>query len=145
MSVRIVGTYDGNRRTTLVHGPSQSAVTTTAPVDIGGDGRSFSPTDLLAGSLASCVFTTLAGVAERRGLDLAGSHFHVEKVMSESPRRVGSLAVKIVLPASLDTESRTVLERAGRECPVHRSLHPDVEVQISFDYAALNVVQSGFA
>src|SRR5258708_35626605 len=93
-------------------------------VDNQGDGSQFSPTDLVAAALGSCMVSTMAIVAQRDGIDLAGVTFHVEKHMHPEPRRIGKLPVMIHMPASPTPAERTKLERAAQTCPVHRSLLP---------------------
>jgi putative redox protein len=133
--VKIEGRYVGELRCEATHGPSGSKLTTDAPADNMGRGESFSPTDLVATALGTCIVTTMAIVAKRRGVDLSSARFSVEKHMATDPvRRIGRLPVTIRLSAGLDAETRAVLERAAHACPVHKSLHPDVEAPISFVY-----------
>jgi putative redox protein len=133
--VEITGRYDGGLRCTTTHGPSGTQMIVDAPTDNLGRGESFSPTDLVATALGTCIVMTMAIVAQRRGIDLAAARFKVEKHMATDPvRRIARLPVTVFLPASLDAETRTVLERAARTCPVHKSLHADVEAPISFVY-----------
>lgn len=134
MAVEITGRYAGQLKTEMTHGPSGVVLRTAAPVDNQGDGSSFSPTDLAAAALASCMVTTLAIVAERDGIDLAGVSFRVEKHMAGEPRRIARLPVEIHLPASLPPAERLKLERAAHTCPVHRSLAPEVEKDVQFIY-----------
>ncbi|MBS0195663.1 MAG: OsmC family protein [Planctomycetes bacterium] len=131
--VQISARYAGNKKCDLTH---QEGVTlrTDAPKDIGGDATAFSPTDLVAAGLAACILTTLAMVAERHGIDVTGATAHVEKHMNPSPRRLGRLPVTVTLPASIPQEHRERLEKAGHACPVHASLHPDVESPIVYIY-----------
>jgi putative redox protein len=134
VAVEITGRYTGQLKTELTHGPSGVVLRTAAPVDNQGDGSSFSPTDLAAAALASCMVTTLAIVAERDGIDLAGVSFRVEKHMAGEPRRIARLPVEIHLPASLPPAERQKLERAAHTCPVHRSLVPEIEKDVRFVY-----------
>ncbi|HYL04855.1 MAG TPA: OsmC family protein [Thermoanaerobaculia bacterium] len=134
MAVEITGRYTGQLKTEMIHGPSGAVLRTAAPVDNQGDGSSFSPTDLVAAALASCMVTTLAIVAERDGVDLSGVSFRVEKHMAGEPRRIAKLPVTIHLPASLPPAQRAKLERAAQTCPVHRSLGADVEHDVQFVY-----------
>lgn len=133
--VKITGKYEGQLRTRSLHTPSGSALLTDAPVDNHGKGEAFSPTDLLATSLATCIVTTMAIVAERNGIDFSAASYEVIKEMTTTPpRRVATLTVRIVLPASMSAENRTRLEAVAKSCPVHHSLHPDVNANISFEY-----------
>jgi putative redox protein len=134
MAVEITGRYTGNLKTEFTHGPSGAVLATAAPVDNQGDGSSFSPTDLVAAALASCMVTTMAIVAQRDGVDLSGVTFRVEKHMAGEPRRIAKLPVVIHLPADLAPTERLKLERAAHTCPVHRSLLPEVEKDVQFVY-----------
>lgn len=134
MSVVIVGRYTGNKKCELVHEPSGSILKTEAPRDNGGEGLSFSPTDLVGAALGSCIMTTIAIVAERSGLSVAGMHMRVEKHMGTEPRRIAELPVIIHLPESLAAADRQKLERAGLACPVHKSLHAEVRMPVEFVY-----------
>ncbi len=132
MSVGIAGRYIGQKKCEMVHEPSGSLLITEAPKDNGGEGKSFSPTDLVAAAYGSCVVTTIAIVAERGGIDITGMHWRIEKHMQQEPRRIGDLPLEVHLPARLSDDERAKLERAGRACPVHKSLHPDVKAEIVF-------------
>jgi putative redox protein len=133
--VVVEGRYLGDLRVEAVHGPSGSRIVTDAPKDNMGKGELFSPTDLVGTAMGTCILTTMAIVAQRRGIDFSSARFRVEKHMVKDPvRRIGSLPITIRLPASYDAETRTILERAAHSCPVHRSLHPDVSAPISFVY-----------
>ena len=133
--VVVEGRYLGDLRCEATHGPSGAKIVTDAPADNMGRGEMFSPTDLVGTALGTCILTTMAIVGARRGIDLSSATFRVEKHMATDPvRRIGRLPVTIRLPASLDAESRTILERAAYTCPVHKSLHPDVAAPISFVY-----------
>lgn len=134
--VQISVSYAGSKKCDLVH-PEGARLRTDAPKDIGGEASAFSPTDLVAAGLASCILTTIAMFAERNGLSLAGATATVEKHMSvpPSPRRIARLPVKVTLPASVPAEWRERLERVGHTCPVHATLHPDVEAPIEYRYA----------
>ena len=126
--------YDGNKKCSLTHGEG-ATLQTDAPRDIGGDASAFSPTDLVAAGLASCILTTIGMYAERHQLDLTGMTAHVGKEMNPSPRRIGRLPVTVTLPASVPEEMRVTLERVGHQCPVHASLHPDIDAPIEYRYA----------
>lgn len=127
--------YAGHKKCDLKH-PEGAALRTDAPKDIGGDATAFSPTDLIASGLASCILTTIAMWGERNGLDITGATATVEKHMSvpPSPRRIAKLPVVVTLSASVPTESRERLEKVGYACPVHASLHPEVEAPITYRY-----------
>ena len=131
--VEIEARYDGGKKCSLTH---QEGITlkTDAPKDIGGDASAFSPTDLVAAALAACVLTTVAMFAERHELDLTGMTAHIAKEMTTTPRRIGHLPLTVHLPASVSDEMRQALERVAHTCPVHASLHPDVDAPITFHY-----------
>jgi putative redox protein len=127
--------YQGDLRCVATHGPSQSSIETDAPVDNMGKGERFSPTDLVGTSLATCVLTTMAIAARRKGLELPGMTASVRKHMTtEPPRRIARLEVDVVIPLPPDHPERAFLEAAGRGCPVRRSLHPDTEVVETFTW-----------
>lgn len=133
--VQIDIVYQGRLRTQATHGPSKTTVVTDAPVDNHGRGESFSPTDLVATALGSCMLTIMGIVAERRGLDLSGTRVVVEKHMVTDPvRRIGRLPVTITLNRDCSAEERKLLEAAALTCPVHKSLHPDIDKPVTFVY-----------
>jgi uncharacterized OsmC-like protein len=121
-------------KTQLEHGPSGTRIATEAPKDNGGTGGSFSPTDLVGAALASCALTTMALVASREGLPFGDAKASVEKRMTPPPRRIGELVLRIEMPAGLSRAHRARLEQIAHECPVARSLHPDVKLPITFHY-----------
>lgn len=133
--VNISVRYAGNKKCDLQH-PQGAKIRTDAPKDIGGDASAFSPTDLVAAALASCILTTMAMYAERHGLSLDGATATVEKHMTAppTPRRIGRLPVEVSLPAAIPEEWRERLERVGHTCPVHASLHTDVDSPIVYKY-----------
>jgi putative redox protein len=134
MSVQINGRYDQNLKMTLEHGPSGTSLRTAAPADNMGDGSSFSPTDLLAASLGACMVTTMAIVAKREGISFESAEFVLEKQMSANPRRVAALPVRLRMPPGLTPEQRRLLEVTAETCPVARSLSPEIEQRITFEY-----------
>jgi len=127
--------YEGSLRTKAVHLASGSVIVTDAPTDNNGKGEAFSPTDLVATSLASCMLTIMGIIAERDGIDLKDAHAEVEKVMSKNPRRISKVGIKIHLNGHLiNSNEREKLERAARHCPVGSSLHPEIEEEVVFIY-----------
>ena len=133
MSVRIKGRLTSPTTTSLTH-ESSSSITTMAPRDNGGDGSTFSPTDLCAASFAACVATTIGLFATRRGIPLDGIDFTVEKEMSaEPPRRIARLDARFRIHSSCGDEDFRKLVNAGKSCPVRRSLHPDVAVDERYE------------
>lgn len=127
-------TYDGEKHCTLQHGPSGSQISTDAPKDNHGKGEAFSPTDLVGAALGSCILTTMAIVAERDGIDFKTAQATVTKEMNPSPRRIASLKVQLILPKSLTDDQRRKMEATAKACPVHKSLHPDVQMPMEFSY-----------
>ena len=131
--------YEGEMHCAATHGPSKRTLATDAPVDNHGKGECFSPTDLVATALGTCIITTMGIVADRHQLDLAGTRVHVIKEMVTAPiRRIGELKTTITIPADkaakLSAADRTKLENAAHHCPVHQSLHPDVKAPMVFVY-----------
>ena len=131
--VKIEARYDGRNKCSLSH-EEGSTLKTDAPKDIGGDAGAFSPTDLVAAALASCVLTTIAMFAARHDIDITGATANIGKEMASNPRRIGRLPLTVTLPASVPIEMRTTLERVGHQCPVHASLREDVDAPITYVY-----------
>jgi putative redox protein len=123
--------YEGALRCHSSHGPSGSVLETDAPTDNQGKGERFSPTDLVATALSTCILTILGIVAERHGWPLQGATARVQKTMgAEAPRRIALLEVWISLPAGLGEQQRAVLQRAGESCPVKLSLEGAVPIRL---------------
>jgi putative redox protein len=134
--VEITAKYEGQLRCTATHGPSASTVLTDAHVDNHGRDEAFSPTDMVAAALPTCMMTIMGIYAERHGISLAGMTARTEKEMTKAPpRRIASLRTVITVPIPADHPQREALENAAHTCPVHRSLHPDIEAPIEFIYA----------
>lgn len=130
--VEMKAVYEGGLHSNIQHGPSGARLETDAPVDNQGKGEAFSPTDLLAASLASCMLTTMGIVAAREGWVMDGAAARIEKHMNLEPRRrVGRVVVEIDLPAGLPIAARSRLEEVARGCPVAVSLHPETKVDLS--------------
>jgi len=127
--------YNGDLHCTLTHGPSGSKIQTDAPKDNQGKGEYFSPTDLVGAALASCVLTVMGIVAQRKKIDISGAKARVTKEMASGPvRRIGKLTVLVTLPKNLNLQESHLLETTAKSCPVHKSLHPDVELDLQFHY-----------
>ncbi|HIF95631.1 MAG TPA: OsmC family peroxiredoxin [Myxococcales bacterium] len=123
--------YQGGLHTRAQHGPSQAAIETDAPTDNHGKGERFSPTDLVAAALGTCMLTVMGIVAERHDWPLVGATARVSKQMTADPvRRIGALAVELCFPAGLPEAARKPLLRAAETCPVKHSLHPDLRVEM---------------
>ncbi len=133
--VEIKATYEGGLHCRATHGPSGSVLVTDAPVDNNGSGVAFSPTDLVATALATCMMTVIGIVAERRKIPLAGMAVTVRKIMSDTtPRRIHRLELDLAMPLPAHHPDRAVLESAARGCPVHHSIHPDIEVVMNWHW-----------
>ena len=135
--VRITTTYRGELRTSAVHGPSGSELVTDAPVDNQGRGESFSPTDLVATALGSCMLTILGIAADARELSIEGATVDVKKSMVADPaRRIGRLDVVVTIPGAFDEVQRAAFEKAALTCPVFLSLSDRIEVPVEFRWDA---------
>jgi putative redox protein len=131
--VNIQVEYQGDLHCKATHGPSGAGLSTDAPRDNQGRGESFSPTDLVATALGSCMITIMAIAARTLNIDFSGATATVEKEMTAAPpRRIERLTVRIHVPHPPCPTDREKLERAAHNCPVHRSLHPDVQIPIEF-------------
>lgn len=132
MEFKIGAVYAGDQQVELTHGLSGHKMKTDLPPDNGGQGRTFSPTDLLTASIASCVLTIMAKVAERDGIKFEGASFEVEKHMQDNPRRVARLTGVLTLPPGLTPQQREKLLACVKACPVSRSLHPDIKLEFEY-------------
>lgn len=127
--------YQGELRTTCTHVQSSNSIITDAPVDNFGKGEAFSPTDLLSTSLVSCMLTTMGIAAQKQKIPFDNAEAEMLKVMGKDPRRVSAIVVTVRMPKNNFTaEQKEILEAAAVHCPVARSLHPDLEQQIKFEY-----------
>jgi len=134
--VHFTAEYLGGLKCRAVHGPSGVEMLTDAPADVGGGGTTFSPTDLVATGLLTCIMTTMAMVAERNGIKLDGMSGKIEKVMRTSPpRRIDSLNIHLKMPIAVDHPAVEKLKHAAQACPVHLSLHPDITETIDWEWA----------
>jgi uncharacterized OsmC-like protein len=134
--VKSTGIYKGGFNCELTHGPSGQVIETDAPKDNQGRGAAFSPTDLTAASLASCMVTTMAIAAKLKlNTDIPDVRWEVTKEMSaDKPRRIIRLSVEIWLPFPRTPERAEILEQAAHNCPVAQSLHPSVEKPVVFHW-----------
>jgi putative redox protein len=133
--VKIDLKYQGELRVHAKHQPSGTTLTTDAPVDNHGKGESFSPTDLVATALGSCMATVMGIVAERQKTNLAGMEIHVEKHMSaDPPRRIHALDVHVRIPGVVGEKEKSELEQAALTCPVAQSLSPRIDVRTVFTW-----------
>ena len=129
--------YQGNLRTEATHLQSGTAILTDAPTDNNGKGEAFSPTDLVASALGSCMMTIMGMVAQRNDIDLQNSEMQITKVMSaEAPRRIARIEIncRMHTKSALSDDNKTKLIRAAHTCPVALSLHPDIEQGVGFEW-----------
>lgn len=127
--------YNGGLRTTCTHLQSGSSIETDAPVDNHGKGERFSPTDLMATSLATCMITVMGIKAKTMRIELDGVMIEVLKIMKADPRRVGGIDLIFHFPDSLknlDEKNKEILKNTGKSCPVMLSIHPDIEVKVDW-------------
>ena len=127
-------TYLGNLRTESIHIKSENSFITDAPTDNNGKGEAFSPTDTVATGLANCMLTVMGIKARDMELDMSGTTAEVTKVMASDPRRIAKIEVHIHFPFEADEKTRKILEKTAETCPVHYSLHPDIEKVVTFNY-----------
>lgn len=126
--------YKGNLRCEAEHLQSKSTIETDAPTDNRGKGERFSPTDLLCVSLATCMLTTMGIKAADMKVDITGAKADVTKHMASDPRRVAKIEVSVSLPGNGDEKERLILEKTGNNCPVAKSVHPDIELVLQYDW-----------
>ena len=127
-----VVSYLGDLRTESVHISSNEKIVTDAPTDNNGKGEAFSPTDLVASSLSSCILTVIGIVSKQIKYDLTNTTSSVKKIMGDNPRRIVEIEVKIEFSQSTDSKKRAIIEKTALNCPVAKSLHPDIKQNISF-------------
>ena len=126
--------YKNNLRTEAQHIASGQKIITDAPLDNNGKGEAFSPTDLVATALASCMITIMAIAAEKNGINISETSALVKKVMGINPRTISDIVIEIKMSKDLALKDRKRLEKAALACPVHKSLHPDMNKEITFSY-----------
>ena len=126
--------YKGDLRTTAIHIDSGSEISTDAPKDNHGLGETFSPTDMVCTALASCILTIMAIAVEKDNVDIKGTTAVVKKTMGIKPRRISKIDIDLTFPREYDQKTKTILERAAYNCPVHHTLSDTVEKNISFTY-----------
>jgi uncharacterized OsmC-like protein len=126
--------YQGDLRTEAKHLQSGNIIETDAPLDNNGKGERFSPTDLVATALASCMLTIMGIAAKNHGFNIDGASCKVTKLMVADPRRIGEIKITILLPKGqhYDAKAQLIIERAAMTCPVFESLHPDLIKTIDF-------------
>ncbi|MDE0596613.1 MAG: OsmC family protein [Roseibacillus sp.] len=125
--------YAGQLHCNATHGPSGDTLETDAPVDNNGRGEAFSPTDLVATALGTCMATVMGIAAQRKKISLEGMKLTVRKHMSEdTPRRISKLEVEVEMPIGQEHPEKKILQSVVLGCPVHHSLHPEIEVPITW-------------
>jgi uncharacterized OsmC-like protein len=128
--------YEGNLRTVCLHLKSGTTIQTDAPVDNQGKGESFSPTDLVATALGACMLTIMGQKARDMEVDLTDTKIEIEKIMAAEPRRISGINLTFSFPQTLvaDEKQMIILERAAHTCPVMYSIHPDIVVNVVFNW-----------
>ena len=124
--------YLGNLRTESIHISSNNKIVTDAPKDNNGKGEAFSPTDLVASSLSCCILTVIGIVSKKIKYDLRNTKSSVKKIMAGNPRRIAEIVVKIEFSKPADSKTKAIIEKTALNCPVAKSLHPDIKQNISF-------------
>lgn len=127
-------TYTGGLRTKSVHLQSGTEIITDAPTDNNGKGEAFSPTDMVANSLATCMLTIMGIKANQMDVNFDGSTASVTKIMRAEPRMISKIIVEFNMNMSADEKTKTILERAALTCPVYLSLHPDIQKEVTFNW-----------
>jgi uncharacterized OsmC-like protein len=127
-------TYLGDLRTSSIHLQSGTEIITDAPIDNHGKGEAFSPTDMVANSLGTCMMTVMGIKANDMNVDLSGTTIEITKIMQSEPRKISKIIVVLNMAIATDEKTKTILERTGMNCPVLLSLHPDVEKDITFNW-----------
>jgi len=127
-------TYLGDLRTTSIHLQSGTEILSDAPLDNNGKGEAFSPTDLVANALGSCMFTIMGIKARDMNVSIENSTASVTKIMQAEPRKISAIEIVFDMNYAPDEKTKTILERAAMTCPVFLSLHPDIEKRITFNW-----------
>ena len=128
--------YPGDLRTESEHLQSGNKIITDAPIDNEGKGEGFSPTDLVATSLANCMLTIMGIVARRHKVNIDGTRADVEKIMGTEPRRITEIQIEFYFPGNYDSKTKTILEKAALNCPVAKSLAESLQQSIGFSYSS---------
>lgn len=127
-------TYLGDLRTTSTHLQSGTQILSDAPLDNNGRGEAFSPTDLVANALGSCMFTIMGIKARDMNVNIENSTASVTKIMQAEPRKISAIEIVFDMTYTPDDKTKTILERAAMTCPVFLSLHPDIDKRITFNW-----------
>ena len=132
--VKMSAIYQGEKHCEAKHEPSNAHIATDAPRDNNGKGEAFSPTDLVGAAMGTCMLTTMAINCEKEGVSITGSTVTVEKEMAANPRRIAKLTVVMHLPQNIPQDYRSKLEGFALNCPVKQSIHPDLQMPVTFHY-----------
>ena len=134
MNNQIEITYEGNLRTRATHLASGSEILTDAPIDNQGKGEKFSPTDLVATALGSCMLTIMGITANVQNIDISGTTVKVKKTMGEDPRKIARIDIEIIFGTIISDKHKIILERAAHHCPVSKTLQGNIEENVEFIY-----------
>ena len=126
--------YEGDLRTSATHLASGSEIITDAPIDNQGKGEKFSPTDLVASALGSCMLTIMGITAKAQNIDILGAKAKVEKIMGADPRKIAQINIEIIFKSPISNKHKTILERAAKHCPVRKTLGDNIKENIKFIY-----------
>ncbi len=128
--------YEGELRTVALHNASGTRIETDPPVDNHGKGERFSPSDLVATALGSCMLTIMGMKAKDLNVDLRGTRIEIQKTMKPDPRRISGISLTFHLPPGLHLteKNKAILQRAADTCPVFYSIHPDIDVQVNYNW-----------
>jgi putative redox protein len=128
--------YEGDLRTVAQHIASGTRIETDAPVDNQGKGEKFSPSDLVVTALGSCMMTIMGQKARDLNIDLKGTRIEIQKIMKAEPRRISGISLTFHLPESLQLteKNKTILQRSAETCPVMYSIHPDIDIQVNYNW-----------
>lgn len=132
MPIKIQATYLGDYQVSMTHAPSQDSLNTDLPIDNGGQGRTFSPSDLIAAAQVSCILTILGKLGTADGVDLKSTSASIEKHMTDAPRRIGKLLMHINFPAGLSEEKKKQYVAIVAQAPIPLSLHPEIELTYAY-------------
>ena len=134
MNNQIEITYEGNLRTRATHLASGSEILTDAPIDNQGKGEKFSPTDLVATALGSCMLTIMGITANVQNIDISETKVKVKKTMGKDPRKIARINIEIIFGTIISDKHKTILERAAHHCPVSKTLQGNIEENVEFIY-----------
>lgn len=128
--------YQGNLRTEATHLRSGIRIETDAPTDNNGKGERFSPTDLVATALASCMLTIMGIAARTHEINIEGTDCQIEKIMASNPRRIDIIRIEMTIRGANNytEKEKQIMEKAALTCPVYQSLHPDLKKEVTFHW-----------